>query len=80
MLSRELVFIAFAIPLLPSTLTDNYMHMPFLHSSTVGLVITRYPVILVIVPRIPCDTALRFLAAKYPYDLFLYTYRRTVHY
>ena len=58
------MFVAFAIPLPPSTLMDNYMHLPFLHSSPVGLVITRYPVILVGVPRIPYATALRFLAAK----------------
>ena len=46
MFYRELVLIAFAIPLPPSTLMDNYMHLPFLHSSRVGLVITRYPEIL----------------------------------
>ena len=45
------MFIAFAIPLPPSTLTDNYMHMPFLHSSPIGLVIIRYLKILSIVLR-----------------------------
>ena len=49
LLSRELVFIAFAIPLPPSTLMDNYLQLLFLHSSPVGLVITRYPEILDVV-------------------------------
>ena len=49
LLTRELMFIAFAIPLPPSTLMDNYLQLLFLHSSLVGLVITRYPVILVVV-------------------------------
>ena len=49
LLTRELVFIAFAIPLPPSTLMDNYLQLLFLHSSPVGLVITRYPEILVVV-------------------------------
>ena len=46
------MFIAFAIPLPPSTLMDNYMQLSFLHSSLVGLVITRYPEILIVVSRI----------------------------
>ena len=41
------MFIAFAILLRPSTLMDNYMQLSFLHSSPIGLVITRYPEILV---------------------------------
>ena len=49
LLTRELVFIAFAIPLPPSTLMDNYLQLLFLHSSPVGLAITRYPEILVVV-------------------------------
>ena len=49
LLTRELVFIAFEIPLPPSTLMDNYLQLLFLHSSPVGLVITRYPEILVVV-------------------------------
>ena len=49
LLTRELVFIAFAIPLPPSTLMGNYLQLLFLHSSPVGVVITRYPKILVIV-------------------------------
>ena len=40
------MFIAFAIPLPPSTLMDNYMQLSFLHSSPIVLVITRYPEIL----------------------------------
>ena len=48
------MFIAFAIPLRPSTLMDNYMQLSFLHSSLVGLVITRYPEILVVVSIILC--------------------------
>ena len=31
----------------PSTLMDNYLQLLFLHSSPVGLVITRYPELLV---------------------------------
>ena len=49
LLTRELVFIALAIPLPPSTLVDNYMQLLFLHSSPVGLVITRYLETLVVV-------------------------------
>ena len=49
LLTRELVFIAFAIHLPPQTLMDNYLHLLFLHSSPVGLVITRYPETLVVV-------------------------------
>ena len=48
------MFIALAIPLPPSTLVDNYMQLSFLHSSLVGLVITRYPEILVVVSIIIC--------------------------
>ena len=47
--NRELMFIAFAIPLPPSTLMDNYLQFLFLHSSPVGLVITRYLETLVVV-------------------------------
>ena len=43
------MFIAFAIPLPPSTLMDNYLQLLFLHSSPVGLVITRYPETLIVV-------------------------------
>ena len=46
---RELMFIAFAIPLPLSTLMDNYLQLLFLHSSLVGLVITRYLKTLVVV-------------------------------
>ena len=49
LLTRELMFIAFAIPLPPSTLMDNYLQLLFLHSSPVGLVITRYLETLVVV-------------------------------
>ena len=49
LLTRELMFITFAIPLPLSTLMDNYFQLLFLHSSPVGLVITRYPEILVVV-------------------------------
>ena len=49
LITRELVFIAFAIPLPWSTLMDNYFQLLFLQSSPVGLVITGYPEILVVV-------------------------------
>ena len=49
LLTRELMFIAFAIPLPPSTLMDNYLQLLFLPSSPVGLVITRYLETLIIV-------------------------------
>ena len=49
LLTRELVFIAFAIPLPSSILMDNYLQLLFLHSSPVGLVIIRYPEKLVVV-------------------------------
>ena len=48
------MFITLAIPLPPSTLVDNYMQLSFLHSSLVGLVITRYLEILVVVSIIIC--------------------------
>ena len=53
LLTRELVFIVLAIPLPSSTLMDNYLQLLFLHSSPVGLVITRYPEKLVVVSIIP---------------------------
>ena len=52
LLTRELVFIAFAIPLPPQTLMDNYLHLPFIRSSPIDLVIRRYPEVFSIVPRI----------------------------
>ena len=52
LITRELVFIAFAIPLPPQTLMDNYLHLPFIRSSPIDLVITRYPEILSVVLRI----------------------------
>ena len=54
LLTREHVFITFIILLPPSILMDNYMWLSFLHSSPVGLVITRYPEILVVVSIILC--------------------------
>ena len=48
------MFIAFAIPLPLLTLMDHYMQLSFLHSSPVGLVITRYPEVFSIDPRILC--------------------------
>ena len=33
---------------------DNYLHLPFIRSSPIDLVITRYPEILSIDPRISC--------------------------
>ena len=39
LLTRELVFIAFAIHLPPQTLMDNYLHLLFLHSSPVVLLL-----------------------------------------
>src|SRR3954470_23799087 len=61
LITRELLFIAFAIPLPPSTLMDNYLQLLFLHSSPVGLDITRYPEILVIVSIILCAYRLAIL-------------------
>ena len=49
LLTRELVYIAFAIHPPPQTLMDNYLQLLFLHSSPVGLVITRYLETLVVV-------------------------------
>ena len=47
--TREFVSVAFAIPYHRNIPMDNYLQLLFLHSSPVGLVITRYPVILVVV-------------------------------
>ena len=55
------MFIAFAIPLPPSTLMDNYLQLLFLHSSPVGLVITRYLETLVVVSIILEIITLLFL-------------------
>ena len=40
---------------------DNYLHLPFIRSSPIDLVITRYPEVFFIVPRIPCAYCLAVL-------------------
>ena len=40
---------------------DNYLHLPFLRSSPIDLVITRYPEVFSIVPRILCAYCLAVL-------------------
>ena len=45
----------------PSNPIDNYMHLPFLKSFPVDLVITRYPKFFSIVPRILCAYCLAVL-------------------
>ena len=54
MFSLEFVPIAFTIPYHRCILMDNYLHLSFIHSSPVDLVITRCTEILSIVPRIFC--------------------------
>ena len=79
LLTRELMFIAFAIPLPPSTLMDNYLQLLFLHSSPVGLVITRYPEILVVVSIILWAYCLAVLChLNTPMDNYR-TYRVSAH-
>ena len=71
LLTRELMFIAFAIPLPPSTLMDNYLQLLFLHSSPVGLVITRYLETLVVVSIILEIITLLFLVTWIPLWIIL---------
>ena len=71
LLTRELMFITFAIPLPPSTLMDNYLQLLFLHSSPVGLVITRYLETLVVVSIILELIALLFLVTWIPLRLII---------
>ena len=52
--TRDLVLVAFAIPYHRNIPMDKYIHLPFLLLFPVGLLITRYPEILSIVPRIFC--------------------------
>ena len=40
---------------------DNYLHLPFIWSSPIDLVITRYPEVFSIVPRILCAYCLAVL-------------------
>ena len=40
---------------------DNYLHLPFIRSSPIDLVITRYPEVFSIVPRILCAYCLAVL-------------------
>ena len=40
---------------------DNYLHLPFIRSSPIDLVITRYPEVFSIVPRIRCAYCLAVL-------------------
>ena len=79
LITRELVFIAFAIPLPPSTLMDNYLQLLFLHSSPVGLVITRYPEILSVVPRILWAYCLAVLCHLNTPTVNSRTYRVSAH-
>ena len=51
---------------------DNHVYSPFIQCFPVDLVITRYPEILSIVPRILCAYCLAVLChIKYPYGKFL---------
>ena len=52
--SRDLVPVAFAIPYHRNIPMDKYIHLTFLLLFPVDLVITRYPEILSIDPRISC--------------------------
>ena len=79
LLTRELVFIAFAIPLPPQTLMDNYLQLLFLHSSPVGLVITRYPEKLVVVSIMPWTCCLGVLCHLNTPTVNSCTYRVSAH-
>ena len=59
--SRDLMPIAFAIPYHRKIPMDKYLHLSFLLLSTADLVITRYPEILSIDPRISCAYCLAVL-------------------
>ena len=61
MFSRDFEPIAFAIPYHRNIPMDKYIHLPFLLLFLVDLVITRYPKILSIVPRIFCAYCLAVL-------------------
>ena len=65
---------------LPSIIPlDNYLHLSFILSSPVALVITRCPVILFDIPRILTLTALQFLAAWIPLRIITRACRVSAH-
>ena len=61
MFSRDFVPVAFSVPYHRNIPMDKYMHFPFLLLFRADLVITRYPVILSIDPRISCAYCLAVL-------------------
>ena len=58
---------------------DNQVHLPFIQSFAVDLVITRYPEILSNVSRILCAYCLSVLATWIPLRIISRTYRVSTH-
>ena len=58
---------------------DNYLHLPFIRSSPIDLVITRCPEILFDILRILTLTALQFLAAWIPLRIITRACRVSAH-
>ena len=77
--TREFVSVAFAIPYHQNIPMDKYIHLTFILSSPVALVITRCPEILFDIPRILTLTALQFLAAWIPLRIITRACRVSAH-
>ena len=58
---------------------DNYLHLPFIRSSPIDLVITRYPEVFSIVPRILCAYCLAVLCHMNNPRIIPRTYRVSAH-
>ena len=61
MFSRDFVPSLLQFPFVDKPPMDNHVHLPFIQSFPVDLVITRYPEILSMVLRIPCAYCLAVL-------------------
>ena len=79
MFSRDFEPVAFAIPYHRNIPMYKYIHLPFLLLFLVDLVITRYPEIPSIVPRIFVPTALQFLATWITLRIISCPYRVSAH-
>ena len=75
----DFVSVAFAIPYHRNIPMDKYIHLTFILSSPVALVITRCPEILFDIPRILTLTALQFLAAWIPLRIITRAWRVSAH-
>ena len=71
LITRELVFIAFAIHLPPQTLMDNYLHLLFLHSTPLILLLQDTPKYSLLFQESLCLLPCSSLSPEYTYKLIL---------